>query len=108
MCPNLRAGLRRTEAMTETAGAVAAGVPHHVTQRGGNQCRVLLDDDDRRFYLWTLARHHSHLWEEPAEMTTATRKSATSARPLGTDAFTVLPARNSAATSVPATPRGRE
>jgi putative transposase len=36
---------------------VASGLPHHVTQRGNNRCPVFFDDDDRRFYLWTLARY---------------------------------------------------
>jgi len=35
---------------------VAVGLPHHVTQRGNNRCDVFFDDDDRRFYLWTLAQ----------------------------------------------------
>ena len=39
------------------ARVVAAGLPHHVTQRGNNRSRVFFDDDDRRFYLWTLAQY---------------------------------------------------
>ncbi|MEX2299898.1 MAG: transposase [Bryobacterales bacterium] len=40
---------------------VAAGVPHHITQRGNNRQEVFLVDEDRRFYLDHLrdqARHH--------------------------------------------------
>jgi putative transposase len=36
---------------------VALGLPHHVTQRGNNRCQVFFDDDDRPFYLWTLAQY---------------------------------------------------
>ena len=36
---------------------MAVGMPHHVTQRGDNRCEVFLEDDDRRFYLWTLAQY---------------------------------------------------
>ena len=36
------------------ARVVAAGVPHHITQRGNNRQDVFLLDDDRRFYLETL------------------------------------------------------
>ena len=34
---------------------VAAGVPHHVTQRGNNRQDIFLIDEDRRFYLAALA-----------------------------------------------------
>jgi putative transposase len=48
------------------ARAVAPGLPHHVTQRGNNRCTVFFDDDDRRFYLWTLRqyadRHGVEVW----------------------------------------------
>lgn len=43
--------------MPRIARVVATGVPHHVTQRGNNRCQVFFDDDDRRFYLWTLAQY---------------------------------------------------
>ena len=36
------------------ARVAAAGVPHHITQRGNNRQDVFLLDDDRRFYLETL------------------------------------------------------
>jgi putative transposase len=36
---------------------IAVGLPHHVTQRGNNRSQVFFDDDDRRFYLWTLAKY---------------------------------------------------
>ena len=36
---------------------VAAGLPHHVAQRGNNRADVFFDDDDRRFYLWKLAEY---------------------------------------------------
>ena len=34
---------------------VAAGVPHHVTQRGNHRQDIFLVDEDRRFYLAALA-----------------------------------------------------
>ena len=37
--------------MARMARVVAAGVPHHITQRGNNRQDVFLLDDDRRFYL---------------------------------------------------------
>ena len=37
------------------ARVVAEGVPHHITQRGNNRQDVFLVDEDRRFYLETLA-----------------------------------------------------
>ena len=43
--------------MPRIARVVAVGMPHHVTQRGNNHCDVFFDDDDRRFYLWTLAQY---------------------------------------------------
>jgi putative transposase len=39
------------------ARVVAVGLPHHVTQRGNNRSQVFFGDDDRRFYLWTLAQY---------------------------------------------------
>ncbi len=47
--------------MPRQARVVAAGVPHHITQRGNNRQVVFLLDEDRRFYLNHLraqARHH--------------------------------------------------
>ena len=43
--------------MPRIARVVAVGLPHHVTQRGNNRSQVFFDDDDRRFYLWTLAQY---------------------------------------------------
>ena len=43
--------------MPRIARVVAVGLPHHVTQRGNNRGQVFFDDDDRRFYLWTLAQY---------------------------------------------------
>jgi len=43
--------------MPRIARVVAEGLPHHVTQRGNNRSQVFFDDDDRRFYLWTLAQY---------------------------------------------------
>ena len=40
-----------TNRMARMARVVAAGVPHHITQRGNNRQDVFLLDDDRRFYL---------------------------------------------------------
>ncbi len=37
--------------MARMARVVAAGVPHHITQRGNNRQDVFLPGDDRRFYL---------------------------------------------------------
>ncbi|MDA0207457.1 MAG: transposase [Acidobacteria bacterium] len=41
--------------MPRQARVVAVGVPHHVTQRGNNRQDIFLLDEDRRFYLETLA-----------------------------------------------------
>ena len=41
--------------MPRAARVVAEGVPHHITQRGNNRQDVFLVDEDRRFYLETLA-----------------------------------------------------
>ena len=43
--------------MPRIARVVAVGLPHHVTQRGNNREQVFFSDDDRRFYLWTLAQY---------------------------------------------------
>jgi len=37
--------------MPRVARVVAAGVPHHITQRGNNRQDIFLTDEDRRFYL---------------------------------------------------------
>jgi putative transposase len=37
--------------MPRIARVVAAGYPHHVTQRGNNREWVFLDDEDKLFYL---------------------------------------------------------
>ena len=39
------------------ARVVAVGVPHHITQRGNNRQDVFLVDENRRFYLQTLAEN---------------------------------------------------
>ena len=41
--------------MPRAARVVAEGVAHHITQRGNNRQDVFLVDEDRRFYLETLA-----------------------------------------------------
>ena len=41
--------------MPRAARVVADSVPHHITQRGNNRQDVFLVDEDRRFYLKTLA-----------------------------------------------------
>jgi putative transposase len=43
--------------MPRIARVVGIDVPHHVTQRGNNRGQVFFDDDDRRFYIWTLAQY---------------------------------------------------
>jgi len=40
--------------MARKARVVAAGVPHHVTQRGNNRQNVFLSDDERPYYLTVL------------------------------------------------------
>ena len=40
--------------MPRAARVVAAGAPHHITQRGNNRQDVFLVDEDRRFYLEAL------------------------------------------------------
>lgn len=39
---------------------VVAGIPHHVPQRGNNRQEVFPVDEDRRFYLDTLAADCRH------------------------------------------------
>jgi putative transposase len=67
--------------MPRMARIVAAGYPHHVTQRGNNQQQVFFNDNDRRLYLallkeagedsgirfhaYCLMRNHIHLVVTP-------------------------------------------
>ena len=46
--------------MARTARIVVPGSPHHVVQRGNNRQDVFFADDDRRFYLKTLAEQGEH------------------------------------------------
>jgi putative transposase len=46
--------------MPRLARVVAAGVPHHVTQRGNNRQDVFLADSDRRSYLRLLREDSQH------------------------------------------------
>jgi putative transposase len=52
--------------MPRMARVVAAGVPHHITQRGNNRQRIFDSDQDRLLYLKLLgeysARHGLRLW----------------------------------------------
>ena len=43
--------------MPRIARVVAAGHPHHITQRGNNRTDVFFDDEDRRTYLQILKRY---------------------------------------------------
>jgi len=43
--------------MPRIARVVAAGYPHHVTQRGNNRADVFFEDEDRRTYLQILKRY---------------------------------------------------
>ena len=43
--------------MPRIARVVAAGVPHHITQRGNNRQQIFFSDRDRRLYLTLLRRH---------------------------------------------------
>ena len=43
--------------MPRIARVVVPGLPHHVTQRGNRRANVFFDDDDRRRYLFYLARY---------------------------------------------------
>ena len=47
-----------TDRVPRIARVVAAGVPHHITQRGNNRQQIFFSDRDRRFYL-TLLRGHA-------------------------------------------------
>lgn len=50
--------------MPRIARAVAAGVPHHIVQRGNNRERVFFDKDDHERYL-SLLKHYSEKWNTP-------------------------------------------
>ncbi|MBN1816545.1 MAG: transposase, partial [Sedimentisphaerales bacterium] len=68
--------------MPRQARIVAAGVPHHITQRGNNRQAVFFVEDDRRAYLsilkeqsdrygleilgWCLMANHIHLIARPS------------------------------------------
>ncbi len=43
--------------MARIARVVAAGVPHHVTQRGNRRMDVFFNDDDRQAYLELLREY---------------------------------------------------
>lgn len=69
--------------MARTTRLVAAGMPHHLIQRGNNRQAIFLDDDDRRQFLqvlreaaavnrvalhaYVLMDNHIHLLATPAE-----------------------------------------
>lgn len=52
--------------MPRIARVIAAGFPHHITQRGNNHATVFFDDEDRQTYLKLLAaytqKHNVHIW----------------------------------------------
>ena len=52
--------------MPRIARIIAAGYPHHITQRGNNRAKVFFDDEDRQTYLKLLVRysqkHHLQIW----------------------------------------------
>jgi len=52
--------------MPRIARIIAAGYPHHITQRGNNRATVFFDDEDRQTYLKLLAgfaqKYHLSLW----------------------------------------------
>lgn len=48
--------------MPRIARVCAVNYPHHITQRGNNRETVFFSDEDRRFYLRTLARY-SDQWD---------------------------------------------
>ena len=52
--------------MPRIARIIAAGYPHHVTQRGNNRTTVFFDDEDRQTYLKLLTgytqKHHVQIW----------------------------------------------
>ena len=52
--------------MPRIARIIAAGYPHHITQRGNNRAAVFFDDEDRQMYLKLLSghaqRYHISIW----------------------------------------------
>lgn len=52
--------------MPRIARIIAAGYPHHITQRGNNRATVFFDDEDRQTYLKLLShysqRYHISIW----------------------------------------------
>ena len=52
--------------MPRIARIIAAGYPHHITQRGNNRATVFFDDEDRQTYLNLLSRYanryHISIW----------------------------------------------
>jgi len=75
--------------MPRIARIIAAGYPHHITQRGNNRAAVFLDDEDRQTYLnlllkytrkydlaiwaYCLMSNHVHLLAVPATDTSLAR-----------------------------------
>jgi putative transposase len=50
--------------MPRIARVIAAGYPHHITQRGNNRATVFFDDEDRKTYLKLLAGYaEKHLFQ---------------------------------------------
>ena len=43
--------------MPRVARIIAAGYPHHITQRGNNRTAVFFDDEDRQTYLNLLLKY---------------------------------------------------
>jgi putative transposase len=43
--------------MPRIARIIAAGSPHHITQRGNNRATVFFDDEDRQSYLNLLLKY---------------------------------------------------
>ena len=52
--------------MPRIARIIAAGYPHHITQRGNNRTVVFFDDEDRQTYLKLLSgyanKYHIAIW----------------------------------------------
>jgi len=52
--------------MPRIARIIAAGYPHHITQRGNNRTAVFFDDEDRQTYLKLLSgyaqKYHISIW----------------------------------------------
>lgn len=53
--------------MPRIARIIAAGYPHHITQRGNNHATVFFDDEDRQTYLNLLLKYSQKygvaIWE---------------------------------------------